>query len=149
MADNLTEDNIAEFREAFSLFDKDGDGTITTQELGTVMRSLGQNPTEAELDELVEEVDADGSGTIDFNEFLDLMAEKMRNFDTDEELMEVFRSMDKNSNNSLTKDELKTVLKALGEQVNEQDIDAMMKILDTDNKGFLTEDDFIRIMLSK
>ncbi len=49
MADQLTEEQIAEFKEAFSLFDKDGDGCITTKELGTVMRSLGQNPTEAEL----------------------------------------------------------------------------------------------------
>lgn len=49
-----------EFKEAFSLFDKDGDGTITTKELGTVMRSLGQNPTEAELQDMINEVDADG-----------------------------------------------------------------------------------------
>ena len=46
----------AEFKEAFSLFDKDGDGTITTKELGTVMRSLGQNPTEAELQDMINEV---------------------------------------------------------------------------------------------
>ena len=52
--------NIAEFQEAFSLFDKDGDGTITTKELGTVMRSLGQNPTEAELQDMIKEVDVDG-----------------------------------------------------------------------------------------
>lgn len=49
-----------EFKEAFSLFDKDGDGTITTKELGTVMRSLGQNPTEAELQDMISEVDTDG-----------------------------------------------------------------------------------------
>src|SRR6218665_3306374 len=49
-----------EFKEAFSLFDKDGDGTIKTKELGTVMRSLGQNPTEAELQDMINEVDADG-----------------------------------------------------------------------------------------
>lgn len=53
---------FSEFKEAFSLFDKDGDGTITTKELGTVMRSLGQNPTEAELQDMINEVDADGKG---------------------------------------------------------------------------------------
>ena len=52
-ADQLTEEQIAEFKEAFSLFDKDGDGTITTKELGTVMKSLGQNPTEAELQDMI------------------------------------------------------------------------------------------------
>ena len=45
-------------------------GTITTKELGTVMRSLGQTPTEAELHDMINEVDNDGSGTIDFAEFL-------------------------------------------------------------------------------
>ena len=51
---------MAEFKEAFSLFDKNGDGSITTQHLGTAMRSLGQNPTQAELEDMVNEVDADG-----------------------------------------------------------------------------------------
>ena len=60
----MTEEQIAEFKEAFSLFDKDGDGTITTKELGTVMRSLGQNPTEAELQDMINEVDADGNAHV-------------------------------------------------------------------------------------
>ncbi|CDY57146.1 BnaC04g53520D [Brassica napus] len=56
----VDDDQISEFKEAFSLFDKDGDSCITTKELGTVMRSLGHNPTEAELQDMINEVDADG-----------------------------------------------------------------------------------------
>lgn len=78
MADELTESQIADFREAFSLFDKDGDGTISAKELGIVMRSLGQNPTEKELQELINRADDDASGTIDFHEFLIMMANKMK-----------------------------------------------------------------------
>ncbi len=51
---------MAEFQEAFNLFDKDGDGKVTSNELGVVMRSLGQRPTEGELRDMVNEVDEDG-----------------------------------------------------------------------------------------
>ena len=51
---------LAEFKVAFKMFDKNGDGCITTKELGEVMRSLGENPTEAELLQAVNEVDVDG-----------------------------------------------------------------------------------------
>uniref|UniRef100_A0A2R9AMT5 EF-hand domain-containing protein n=1 Tax=Pan paniscus TaxID=9597 RepID=A0A2R9AMT5_PANPA len=55
MADQLTKEQIAEFEEAFSLSYKDGNGTITTKELGTIMRSLGQNPAESELQDMINE----------------------------------------------------------------------------------------------
>lgn len=60
---------LTEFKEAFSLFDKDGDGCITTKELGTVMRNLGQNPTESELQDMINEVDADGNSYSHFNQY--------------------------------------------------------------------------------
>ena len=50
----------SEFRETFKVFDKDGDGSITTKELGNIMRAIGQNPTEVELKMMIDEVDADG-----------------------------------------------------------------------------------------
>lgn len=62
------------------------------------MRSLGQNPTEAELQDMINEVDADGNGTIDFPEFLSLMARKMRDTDTEEELIEAFKVFDRDGN---------------------------------------------------
>ena len=61
---------IPEFKEAFRLFDTDGDGTISTSELGTVMRSLGQNPTEKDLEEMIKEVDNDGDALLEFLTFL-------------------------------------------------------------------------------
>ena len=51
---------LAEYREAFSMFDKDSDGCISTKELGVAMRALGQNPTEQELQAIINEVDIDG-----------------------------------------------------------------------------------------
>jgi calmodulin len=56
MNPQLSEKQIAEFKEAFSLFDKDGDGFISDSEFGTAMRSLGQCPTEAELQEMIKEI---------------------------------------------------------------------------------------------
>ncbi len=50
---NLTDEQIEELKESFLLFDRDGDGLISSRELGIVMRSLGENPTEAELQDMV------------------------------------------------------------------------------------------------
>ena len=127
MADQLTEEQIAEFKEAFSLFDKDGDGTITTKELGTVMRSLGQNPTEAELQDMINEVDADGNGTIDFPEFLSLMARKMKDTDTEEELIEAFKVFDRDGNGFISAAELRHVMTNLGEKLTDEEVDEMIR----------------------
>ena len=79
MADQLTEEQIAEFKEAFSLFDKDGDGTITTKELGTVMRSLGQNSLEAKFQRKLMKQMVMKIVQLTFWIFLIMMARKMKN----------------------------------------------------------------------
>ncbi|KAG8013523.1 Calmodulin-2 B [Nibea albiflora] len=134
-ADQLTEEQIAEFKEAFSLFDKDGDGTITTKELGTVMRSLGQNPTEAELQDMINEVDADGNGTIDFPEFLTMMARKMKDTDSEEEIREAFRVFDKDGNGYISAAELRHVMTNLGEKLTDEEVDEMIREADIDGDG--------------
>ena len=73
----LSEEKIAQYKEAFALFDASGNGTIPTKSLGTAMRSLGVKITEAELQDTIDEVDAYGSGSIDFPQFLSLMARKV------------------------------------------------------------------------
>lgn len=66
----LTPQQISEFKEVFSLFDVDNDGHVSTKELGTVMRSLGQNPSDQELEEMLVELDKDNNGFIEFPEVL-------------------------------------------------------------------------------
>jgi len=92
----------------------DGDGTITTKELGEMMRSLGQNPTDAELRDMINEVDADRNGTIDFEEFRAMMERKTHGIDPEEELREAFKLFDKDGNGSISTQELKEVMKSLG-----------------------------------
>uniref|UniRef100_A0A8C2D5V0 Calmodulin n=1 Tax=Cyprinus carpio TaxID=7962 RepID=A0A8C2D5V0_CYPCA len=122
MSDDISQEVSNKFKEAFSLFDKDGDGTITTKELGTVMRSLGQNPTEAELQDMINEVDADGNGTIDFPEFLTMMARKMKDTDSEEEIREAFRVFDKDGNGYISAAELRHVMTNLGEKLTDEEI---------------------------
>ena len=109
MADTLTDEQIAEFKEAFALFDKDGDGTVSTKELGVVMRALGQNPTDAEVTEMIKEVDIDGNGEVDFDEFCGLMIKKMNENEPEEELVEVFKIFDKNNDERIDAEDLKII----------------------------------------
>ncbi|URD79388.1 hypothetical protein MUK42_05203, partial [Musa troglodytarum] len=186
MAEQLTDEQISEFKEAFSLFDKDGDGLvsifrspfyffcfdfkclaaghcggaasrwsgislgcITTKELGTVMRSLGQNPTEAELQDMINEVDADGNGTIDFPEFLNLMARKMKDTDSEEELKEAFRVFDKDQNGFISAAELRHVMTNLGEKLTDEEVDEMIREADVDGDGQINYEEFVKVMMAK
>uniref|UniRef100_A0A3P8RQM6 EF-hand domain-containing protein n=1 Tax=Amphiprion percula TaxID=161767 RepID=A0A3P8RQM6_AMPPE len=137
------------FKEAFSLFDKDGDGTITTKELGTVMRSLGQNPTEAELQDMINEVDADGNGTIDFPEFLTMMARKMKDTDSEEEIREAFRVFDKDGNGYISAAELRHVMTNLGEKLTDEEVDEMIREADIDGDGQVNYEEFVQMMTAK
>ena len=66
MASDLDAEELEEWRTIFNLFDVDGDQSITCQELGVVRRSMGPNPSDQELKEMINEMDEDGSGTVDF-----------------------------------------------------------------------------------
>ena len=149
MADNLTEKQIAEFKEAFQHFDKDGDGTITTRELGTMMRSLGQIPTEAELQDIINEVDADGNGTMNFPEFLSLMIRKMKDTDTEEELVEAFKVFDRDGNGLISAAELRHIMTNLGEKLTDGEVDEMIREADVDGDGYIKYEEFVRMMMAR
>ena len=149
MAEQLSEEQIAEFKEAFSLFDKNGDGTITTKELGTVMRSLGSNLTEAELQDIISEADVDKSGTVDFPEFLTMMANEIKDSEKEEEIREAFRIFDRDGDGFISPEELRHVMTNLGEKLTDEEVDAMIKEADFDNDGQISYEEFVTTMMSK
>ena len=109
MVDKLTEGQIDRFKNAFNLFDKDGDGTVRSREVGTVMRALGLNPTESEVNDLVNEVD-EGNGLIDFPEFLVIMARKGDDENDAEELRESFENFDKDGTGKISMESFRETL---------------------------------------
>ena len=149
IVDNLTDEQIIEFREAFQAFDKDGNGSITTKELGTVMRSLGQNLSDAEIKEVIDEVDEDKNGTIDFQEFLSLMARKMKIIDKEDELIDAFKVLDLNGNGKISKYELRYIILSTESGFTGNDVDELLKIAEIDEDGNIDLHDFIKTLMSQ
>ncbi|ESR46186.1 hypothetical protein WN944_007198 [Citrus x changshan-huyou] len=148
MGDVLPQYQIAEFQKAFYLLDKDGDGCITIDELAAAIRSLDQNPTKEELRLMIDEVDANGNGTIEFEEFLDLMAKKMRETKAQEEMKEAFKVFDKNRDGFISPNELRHVMLNLGEKVTDEELEQMVKDADLDGDGQINYEEFSRMMLA-
>ena len=132
---NLTEQQIKEYKEAFSIFDKDGDGTITITELSTVLQSLGQNPTEEELEDIIREVDIDGNGEVDFNEFVLLMSKRLKASEHEDNLQDAFNIFDINGTGEIVGTNLFEVLTKLGENITLDEITEMINQIDVNKDG--------------
>jgi len=145
----LSDDEVADLKEAFSMFDIDGDGTITIVELKEVMKSLGQNPTEKELKQMIKSVDDNGDNEIDFEEFLILMSSKKPSSDDpDKELRDAFAVFDDDNSGSISRAELKKLMKNLGQTLTDAELDAMMDEVDTDGDGEIDFAEFKSMMQS-
>ncbi|XP_064601551.1 calmodulin-A-like isoform X2 [Liolophura sinensis] len=145
----LTDEQIGEFREAFTMFDRDGDGRITAKELGTVLRSLGQNPTEGELRDMINDVDIDGNGTIEFDEFLRMMAKRQSEVDEQKDITDAFKVFDRNGDGFISASELRHVMTTLGEQLSDDEVENMIKEADVDGDGMINYEEFIRMMMTR
>jgi len=135
-------DNIVDLKKAFAIFDKKATGFISLHNLGLIVRTLGFNPTEDEIDDLVNEADLDGSGTIDFIEFLQLM-----NFFWKEEIDETIRNMfevfDLNGSGTIDAEEFRFMMTEFGyEDFTEADSMEMLAIADIDGNGHIDIEEF-------
>ena len=145
----ISDDMINEFKEVFNIFDKDKDGYITAKELGDLIRNLGQNPTEAEIQNMINEVDINNNGAIDFKEFLDIMLKKLKDSESEEELIEAFKIFDKDGNGLIGSEELLNVMLTLGEDSNKEEIEDLINEVDLDRDGLINYEEFLRLISNK
>ncbi|KAF7729223.1 hypothetical protein EC973_004752 [Apophysomyces ossiformis] len=156
---HVTAEELASLKEAFSLYDRDRDGVITASELAAILKSLGIRDNE----------DSNGldDKKIDFDEFVVIMSKhapppppRLRKWNTqpsmsvkkqlsyheDDELVQVFQAFDKNKDGLISEQELREMMKRLGEEVSAIEIKNMMEDADTNRDGYIDLAEFKRLM---
>ena len=133
--DELSEEQIISFKEAFYEYAKGRDGCIITDDLGKVMKNLKLHLTEGELQDLINEVDTGDSGIVDFPDFLVAMAKREKKKGSEEEIRDTFRAFDKDGNGFITAPELRHVMLNLGVDLSDEEIEEMIKEADIDGDG--------------
>ncbi|XP_020088138.1 caltractin-like [Ananas comosus] len=142
----ISQQKRQEIKEAFDLFDIDGSGTIDGKELNVAMRALGFEMTEEQINQMIADVDKDGSGAIDFDEFVYMMTTKIGEKDTREELMKAFRIIDQDNNGKISDVDIQRIARDLGESFTLQEIREMIEAADRNGDGEVDANEFITIM---
>jgi len=145
MGDKLKQDDLNEIKDCFTLYDKDNDGKISTQDLGLVVRSLGQNPTEAEVDDISRNMIR--GPTFGLPELLQVMAKFMgESRNKKDEIRESFSVFDRDGTGMISAAELRHVMTNIGEKLSDQEVDEMIREIDVDHDGQIAYEDMVRLM---
>lgn len=158
---SLTTEQIQQVREAFDIFDKNKDGCITKDELKSVMLSLGLNPSETEIMDMIDSADIDKNGVIDIEEFMSLMPALtpatgadykrasaqgyQKSVNEEYELRRAFEEFDENGDGFISPEELNRVMRSIGETLTSDEIKVIIKEVDNNGDGKIDYYEFCKI----
>jgi len=147
--DSLEPDQIEALKKAFDSFDTENQGFITADTVATILRMMGVKISEKNLAEVIAETDEDGSGQLEFEEFVDLAAKFLIEEDEEAlkaELREAFRIYDKEGQGFITTDVLREILIEIDNKLTPEDLDGIIEEVDEDGSGTLDFDEFMEMM---
>ena len=142
----ISEEKLAEYKEAFQIFDKNGDGTITVAELSEVLSGLGQKRSLEEVKKMIAAADTNNNETVELSEFI-VMMEKS-GIASDEDLKRAFKIFDKDDDGKITHSELKQAMNEMGQDLSDKEIADMIKAADLDNDQEINFEEFKKMMSS-
>merc|ERR1712179_131970 len=140
---------VVEFQDAFASLDKCGNGMIPTKSLGALLRAIGENPSEAEIQDMMNEVDTSTVGTFKFPNFLAMMARKLDDISAEDEIRESFKVFDAAGKGFINRQELGYVMDNLGEAMEREEIEALVDEIDIDGDGQINYEEFYIMMSTK
>ena len=143
----LTREQVLQYREVYTKYGKENGGKMSPQDLGTAMRYLGKNPSQAELRLMAERVGADRTGRIEFHEFLSMMQSCKDYLDCEQEIIEAFRVFDKAGTGLISTAELRETLTSIGETLTQEEVEELFNAGETDHNGLIKYQDICRAVL--
>ncbi|XP_016957320.1 calmodulin-like [Drosophila biarmipes] len=138
----LSADDLAEVREAFTLCDPQKTGRINPEDLGTVMRALGQNHTESEIYRYSEGLEGDIFGYITIENFIELMTKIYKIMDHTEHLKAAYSAFDYDKDGFISHGKLRNVFTNLGEKITDEEFNDVFRQVDIDGDGVISWKDF-------
>ncbi|THD28937.1 Calcium-binding protein [Fasciola hepatica] len=145
----IQEDQVKTAKDVFKRYDKRGQDKISTTDLGPAFRALNLKVKPDTLKEWADQVDDDATGFIDFNGFLICFGKSLQEEQDERDLRDAFRVLDKNKRGEIDVEDLRWILKELGDDLTEEEIDDMIRDTDTDGSGFVDFDEFYKLMTSE
>jgi len=142
----MTDEMKKEIEAAFNVFDQENTGKMDIKELKVAMRALGFEPRKDEIKKMLTLVDADKTGEITREQFVDMMASRLIEKDARDEIAKAFRLFDDDETGKITFQNLKRVAKELGETITDEELRDMIHEADLDGDGQVNEEEFYRIM---
>lgn len=150
-AEALQPEQLKQLKDIFRRFDMDSDGSLTQLELAALLRSLGLKPTGDQLHSLLSSIDANSNGKIEFDELVsallpDDLSAPDDLFINQEQLLEVFRSFDRDGNGFISAAELAGSMAKMGHPLTYRELSEMMREADTNGDGVISFSEFATIM---
>lgn len=147
---DVPEERLAEFKDAFDMYDKDRSGNISVRELTALFKTLGHSIPESEIRDLIDSVDTSGKGEITFNEFVTLLLKvEAQNETEEEEVIRAFKVFDRDGNGTLSCAEFKHILTNLGDKFTDAEVEEIFKEADLDGDGQIDYYEFVNFWKTK